>query len=354
MNAVPAASLPADLCSFAPEVALVLGSGLDGVSAAVAVSGSLRFSQLTNGRSVAVPGHAGLVSWGRFAGRRVLLFRGRLHRYEGHDHDLVAWPVEFSAALGVRLLILTHAAGGIRADLQPGALMVVRGWLDWMNRTAPMDSVVEETGQAVHQKFASRREDSQASPSVSTTGAGQIFPKSWLRPPVGELQDSPLAHQATIFQTVHCYRPLAATETATAGGVGTDGAGRSAATGVPRWAVIHPVPESPQVDCLRGSARQIGLNLREGILAGVTGPNYETPAEIRALKVLGADAVGMSTVPELQRACALSLPVIAISCITNRAAGLANERLSHAEVLRQAAQLVGSLHRLLAEFLAHY
>lgn len=333
---------------------MVLGSGLDEVSAAVAVSGGLHFSQLTNGRSVAVPGHAGVVSWGRFAGRRVLLFRGRLHRYEGHDHDLVAWPVQFSAALGVRLLILTHAAGGIRADLQPGTLMVVRGWIDWMDRTARTGRVIDETPQAAYPEFASRREYLQASPWISATGTGQIFPKSWLHPAVGELQDSPPADQVAIFQTVHCYRPLAATETDTACGVRTDGAGRSAATVVPRWTVIHPVPESPQLDCLRESARQIGLNLREGILAGVTGPNYETPAEIRALKALGADAVGMSTVPELQRACAMSLPVIAISCITNRAAGLSNERLSHAEVLRQAARLVGSLHRLLAEFLAHH
>lgn len=81
------------------------------------------------------------------------------------------------------------------------------------------------------------------------------------------------------------------------------------------------------------AARQAGTPLASGVYAGLTGPQYETPAEVRMLRVLGADAVGMSTVLEAIEARALGLEVIGFSCLTNRAAGLASQPLSHAEVL---------------------
>jgi purine-nucleoside phosphorylase len=81
-------------------------------------------------------------------------------------------------------------------------------------------------------------------------------------------------------------------------------------------------------------ARERGLRLARGVYAAVTGPSYETPAEVRALRTLGADAVGASTVPEAITARHLGLDVLGLSCIANRAAGLADGPLSHEEVLR--------------------
>lgn len=97
-----------------------------------------------------------------------------------------------------------------------------------------------------------------------------------------------------------------------------------------------------------------GKKLLAGCYAGLTGPTYETPAEIRALAAMGADAVGMSTVKEALAAAVLGLQVAAISCITNKAAGLSNEILDHSDVQHIASRsdVVGRLSRLVQEFLA--
>ena len=87
---------------------------------------------------------------------------------------------------------------------------------------------------------------------------------------------------------------------------------------------------------LRAWAESNGVNLREGVYLAATGPSYETPSEVRAFAMLGADAVGMSTVPEAIVARKLAMRVLAISCITNAAAGISKTPLSHAEVTETA------------------
>lgn len=102
--------------------------------------------------------------------------------------------------------------------------------------------------------------------------------------------------------------------------------------------------------CLMAAGRTAGVPLRRGVYLAVSGPSYETPAEIRAFARLGADAVGMSTVPEAIVARHCGLRVAGLSCITNRAAGLSREPISHAEVLARAAQNRDRAARLLTEF----
>lgn len=93
------------------------------------------------------------------------------------------------------------------------------------------------------------------------------------------------------------------------------------------------------------------IDLEEGVYAGMLGPSYETPAEVRMLRALGADAVGMSTVPEVLVARALGLRVLAFSCITNLASGLAGVSLGHDEVMEVGARVAGRLAVLLREVL---
>jgi purine-nucleoside phosphorylase len=100
----------------------------------------------------------------------------------------------------------------------------------------------------------------------------------------------------------------------------------------------------------RAAATRARVRLREGIYLGVAGPSYETPAEIRAFRKLGADAVGMSTIPEVLVARSLGLEVAAISCITNRAAGMDHRKLSHEEVLETGLKSAGAAASLLGEF----
>jgi purine-nucleoside phosphorylase len=101
------------------------------------------------------------------------------------------------------------------------------------------------------------------------------------------------------------------------------------------------------IETARIVATQIGLTLRTGVYAAVAGPSYETPAEIRMLRIVGADAVGMSTIPEVIVANHMGIRVLGISCITNMAAGVLPQKLSHAEVMKAAGKFEGKLVSLL-------
>lgn len=98
-------------------------------------------------------------------------------------------------------------------------------------------------------------------------------------------------------------------------------------------------------------AAREGVELRRGVYAMMSGPSYETPAEIRALRVLGADAVGMSTVPEVVAAAHMGVKVVGVSCLTNLAAGLGDAPLTHEEVAETAERVRGAFTRLLVAFL---
>jgi purine-nucleoside phosphorylase len=100
-------------------------------------------------------------------------------------------------------------------------------------------------------------------------------------------------------------------------------------------------------DVLRQAGRQCDTPLREGVYAQLMGPNYETPAEIRMARILGADAVGMSTVPETVALRHMGVRVAALSCITNMGAGIEGEALSHAEVKTVADRAAGTIQRML-------
>ncbi len=102
---------------------------------------------------------------------------------------------------------------------------------------------------------------------------------------------------------------------------------------------------------LRNSAEEIGITLREGVYVGLLGPSYETPSEVKMLKLLGADAVGMSTVPEVIMARALGMRVAGVSCITNAAAGVSGAALSHAEVIDTTNRVSARFEALVTDFL---
>jgi purine-nucleoside phosphorylase len=101
---------------------------------------------------------------------------------------------------------------------------------------------------------------------------------------------------------------------------------------------------------LHAAGRNVGVPLRDGVYAGLLGPAYETPAEVRMLERLGADAVGMSTVPETIVARALGVRVAGVSCITNLACGLSMHPLSHDEVLETTTRVARDFERLVEEF----
>ncbi len=125
--------------------------------------------------------------------------------------------------------------------------------------------------------------------------------------------------------------------------------GTSPLIGSPNFLDVSECYSAALRESFAAAAKRIGLELQRGVYAAVIGPQYETPAEARMLRRLGADAVGMSTVLEVIQARALNLEVAAFSCITNHAAGITRARLSHEEVLATATRSTADLSRLLTE-----
>jgi len=119
----------------------------------------------------------------------------------------------------------------------------------------------------------------------------------------------------------------------------------------PRFPSLRDAYDPGLLNALRESAEERGIALAEGVYLAVTGPSFETPAEIRAYRTMGADAVGMSTVQETIIARHCGLRVAAVSVITNLAEGMSDEPISHEQTLRAAADGAGDLARLLLEFI---
>ena len=115
----------------------------------------------------------------------------------------------------------------------------------------------------------------------------------------------------------------------------------------PRFPDASDIYTADLRSAIREKAASQGISLREGVYAMYSGPNYETPAEIRMFRVLGADAVGMSTVPEALVAAHCGMRVVGVSCITNMAAGVLPQKLTHSEVTETAARVHDTFRKLL-------
>jgi purine-nucleoside phosphorylase len=249
----------ADRVGAVPEIAIVLGSGLGQLAGRLEGARRIPYAEIAGFPRTTVVGHQGELVAGTLGGTPLLVQSGRFHLYEGHAAETVALPVRAMAALGIRTLILTNAAGGIRRTFSRGALMMI----------------------AEHVNLTFRN------PLI-----GPVLPGEERFPDMSEPYDRAL-------------RALA-----------------------------------------REVARERSIALEEGIYMQLLGPSYETPAEVRMAERLGADAVGMSTAVEVIAARARGMRCLAFSTITNPAAGITGERLSHAEVMEVAARVAGDLERL--------
>lgn len=240
----------------APRVAIVLGSGLGFLSDEVRDGVRIPYAEIPGFPQPGVVGHKGELVAGTLEGVPVLVQSGRFHLYEGHSADVVALPVRVFHAVGVRTLIVTNAAGGVRPTFRAGALMLIADHVNLMFRN-PLIGPVQEG----EERF----------PDMSA-------------------------------------------------------------------------PYDPGLRALaREVARQERIPLDEGVYLALLGPSFETPAEIRMLQRLGADAVGMSTVPEVITARARGIKCLGFSTITNLAAGISPVPLSHQEVLEVGRQVGRSL-----------
>ncbi|HJQ19027.1 MAG TPA: purine-nucleoside phosphorylase [Gemmatimonadaceae bacterium] len=244
---------------IAPRVGVILGSGLGGI--ADSIDGAIRipYRDVPGFPTATVIGHAGELIAGFIGDTPVAALSGRFHMYEGHDASLAAFPVRVLHALGARILVVSNAAGAVRADVAPGTIMLLTDHINFTFRN-PLIGTLEE--------------------------GDERFPD------MSEPYDRELR------------------------------------------GVAHAV------------ASDQGVPLAEGVYVGLSGPSYETRAEVRMIARLGGDVVGMSTVPEVIVARAIGMRVLGFSCVTNLACGLAAAPITHEEVIETTARVSAQLQRL--------
>lgn len=271
-----AAFLKARSGALAPNIGILLGSGLGAVADCVADPVTIPYSEIPHFPRSTVEGHSGRIVAGRLGGTPVVVMQGRVHFYEGYTPLQVTFPMRVLGALGIRCMVLTNAAGGIAEGLRVGQLVLIAdhiNQLGWNPLCGPNEA-----------RFG------------YCANAGLRF-----------------------FDMTEAYsKPLRA--------------------------------------LAAQAAQEEGFEIVEGVYLATSGPSFETPAEIRAFRTLGATLVGMSTVPETLVARHMGVEVLGISCVTNLAAGLSATQLSHAEVFETGRQverrLAGLLARLVPKILA--
>lgn len=341
-----------------PIAALVLGSGLNDVTEAWPLLHAVPFAELPGMPKATVAGHKGRLCLHEFAGRNVLVFQGRVHFYEGHPWSVVERPVHIAHKLGAHILILTNASGGINPAIEPGSLMAIR---DHIPATRPnwWQSFVKTETQATAEFI---REDSEFHNLEYVDLEGVTVPQSLIEMvPEAVARENcvlPLLVTGRVLKIVtsepDSYDVLQKIQFILDKDIQPVLAVREQiVAAIDRHYRQSNLPYCPVLlRVLRRAAVDIGIELPEGVYACVTGPNYETPAEVRAFQKLGADAVGMSTVHEAVTAASLGMEVAGISCVANRAAGISPTPLSHAEVLAVMSAAAETMGRLLNAFLA--
>jgi purine-nucleoside phosphorylase len=245
----------------APDVAVVLGSGLNDADFGMETPQSLGFSDIPQWPGSTVQGHSGLIKKGSIAGIDVLLQAGRVHLYEGYTAAEVVRPVRALIRWGVKRIIFTNAAGGINEYLKPGMMMFIEDHLNLTGQN-PLAGANDES-------------------------LGVRFP------------DMSKAYSRGL-------RALMVEE----------------------------------------ASRQ-GIVFKIGTYAGLLGPSYETPAEVKMLRTLGADAVGMSTVLEVIAAVHMGADVAGIATISNMAATYDSNAITHDEVQESGGRIIENLTRLI-------
>jgi len=259
-----------------PRIGIILGSGLGAFASQVADAVAIPYAEIPHFPQSTVAGHSGKLVLGRIGGVPVAVMQGRVHAYEGYLIDQVTFPTRVLGLLGCRTLIVTNAAGGIRADIPQGSLVAIS---DQINLTG-MNAATGPN----EPRFA------------CTPGAGQRF-----------------------FDMTTAYSPA-----------------------------LRKLAQAE-------AARQ-NITLTEGVYLAVLGPSFETPAEIRAFRTLGADLVGMSTVHEVIVARHMGIDVLGISLVTNMAAGVTGEAIHHDDVMevgrRVEQQFTGLLTALVPQLAA--
>lgn len=256
------------LAQVKPRVAMILGSGLNGLADAVQNARIIPFGDLPHWPVSTVQGHSGRLVLGTLEDQPVFVMQGRVHFYEGYSMQQVTLPVRVMQRLGVEALIVTNAAGGVNPDFAPGDVMLITDHLNLMGMTG-------------------------------------------LNPLIGPNLDE--------FG--------------------------------PRFPDMSQAYDRALADLARRAAKEQGILLREGVYAGLSGPSFETPADLRFLRAVGVDAVGMSTVPEVTVARHGGTRVLGLSGISNKANLDGSTLTTHEEVIEAGKVITPKVEKIIRNVL---
>ncbi|HEY9151308.1 MAG TPA: purine-nucleoside phosphorylase [Anaerolineales bacterium] len=250
--------------SYQPRVSIILGSGLNALADSVKHPDVIPFGDLPNFPVSTVMGHAGRLVIGTLEEQSVFVMQGRIHFYEGYSMAQVTLPVRAMQRLGIEILIVTNAAGGVNPAFTPGDVMLITDHLNLMGMTG----------------------------------------------------NNPLM------------------------GPNLDELG-------PRFPDMSQAYDRALCDLARRTARQENIILREGIYAGLSGPSFESPADLRFLRLVGVDSVGMSTVPEVIIARHGGMRVLGFSGISNKANLDGSTVTTHEEVMEAGKLITPKMEKLI-------
>lgn len=214
-----------------PEIGIFTGTGLEESVRSVQVRQKIAYTDLPHFPLSTVESHPGQLLFGEIEGRAVLVMQGRFHLYEGYSPEKVVFPVRVMQALGVKVMILTNAAGGLNPRFRAGDIMILNDHINLTGENPLVGSNDERWG--------------------------------------------------------------------------------------PRFPDMSRAYDARLADRAAKSAGRLGISIRRGTYAGLKGPSLETPAEVRFLKTIGADAVGFSTVQEVIAGVHAGLRILGLSTITN-------------------------------------
>ncbi|GBF11555.1 MAG: purine-nucleoside phosphorylase [Tepidibacillus sp.] len=234
----------------APEIGLILGSGLGELADKIENEVKIPYHEIPHFPVSTVEGHKGQLVIGTLEGKRVVAMQGRFHYYEGYTMSEVTFPVYVMKALGVKMLFVTNACGGMNRAFAPGDLMIINDHINF-------------------------------------TGANPL-----IGPNMNEFG--------------------------------------------PRFPDMSRAYDHELIQLAQKVALDKGIKIQNGVYVAISGPNYMTPAELKMLARLGADTVGMSTVPEVIVANHAKMRVLGISLITDMAIGEELEPLTHEQVMAVA------------------
>lgn len=214
-----------------PPIGIILGTGLGRLGERIEREAVIDYSEIPHFPVSTVEGHAGRLIFGKLKGKNVVAMQGRFHFYEGYNMEQVTFPVRVMKQLGVNILVVCNAAGGMNPQFRVGEMVLITDHINLQNQN-PLIGLNDER-------------------------LGPRFPDMY-----------------------NCY-------------------------------------DKDLCDLAERTALDLGYRIMRGVYAGVTGPNLETAAEYRMLRAIGADLVGMSTVPEVIVARHQSMKVLGVSIVTD-------------------------------------